>query len=171
LKYALGEIILVMVGILLALQVNNWNIERTDSELETKYQANIVLDLKRDIVRLDYLIEFRKNTLLGDQKLLQQMNGMPVTNLTELTKNIVNSLMEENFSPNNITFSELSNSGNLNLISNDSVKLLLLELEELYKVSNLSIAHETFDYREYILNCSLLELAGELCPKLSNMRF
>jgi hypothetical protein len=58
--------------------------------------------------------------------------------------------MEENFSPNNTTFSELSNSGNLNLISNDSIKLLLLELEELYKTNNLSIAHETFDYREYI---------------------
>jgi len=150
LKYAFGEIFLVMVGILLAVQVNNWNIERADNDRETKYQTNIVLDLKKDIVRLDYLIEFRKGRLIGDQNILQQMNGMPSNSLTELTKNVVNSLMEENFSPNNTTFLELSNSGNLNLISNDSIKLLLLELEELYKVNKLSIDHETFDYREYI---------------------
>jgi len=149
-RYAIGEIILVVIGILIAIQVNNWNIERTDKDRETKYHTNIVLDLKKDIVRLGYLIEFRKDRLLGDQKLVQQMNGLPAKNLTELTKNVVNSLMEENFSPNNTTFSELSNSGNLNLISNDSIKLLLFELEELYKTNNLNIAHETFDYREYI---------------------
>jgi hypothetical protein len=59
-------------------------------------------------------------------------------------------MMERNFSPNNTTFLELSSSGNLNLISNDSIKLLLLELEELYKENTLAIDHETFDYREYI---------------------
>ncbi|TXE19903.1 hypothetical protein ES692_01190 [Psychroserpens burtonensis] len=150
LKYALGEIILVMIGILLALQVNNWNIERTEDVRETKYQANIVLDLKKDLLRLDFLIEFRKNRLRGDQRLIQQINGTATNSLTELTKNVVNTLMEENFSPNNTTFLELSNSGNLNLISNDSIKLLLLELEELYKKNTLNIAHETFDYREYI---------------------
>ena len=150
LKYAVGEIILVMVGILLALQVNNWNIEQIDKKRETKYLTNIVLDLKKDIVRLKYLIEFRKARLLGDQNLIQEINGTTNTNLTEISKNIVHSLMEENFSPNNSTFLELSNSGNLNLISNDSIKVLLLELEELYKTNSLNIAHETFDYREYI---------------------
>ncbi|PQJ77303.1 DUF6090 family protein [Polaribacter glomeratus] len=149
-KYAIGEIILVVIGILIALQVNNWNIERTDKDREAKYLSTIVLDLKKDLVRLDYLINFRKNRVLGDQKLIQQINGEPINNVTNLAKNVVNSLMEENFSANNTTFLELSNSGNLNLISNDAIKLLLLELEELYKTNNLNIAHETFDYREYI---------------------
>src|SRR5680860_447167 len=150
LKYAIGEIILVVIGILIAIQVNNWNIERTDKNRETKYLSNIVLDLKKDISRLDFLIEFRKNKLIGDQKIIEHMNGIPVNNLTELTKYVVNSMMEENFSPNNTTFSELSNSGNLNLISNDSIKFLLLELEEIYKENKLNIEQETFDYREYI---------------------
>jgi len=34
LKYAIGEIILVMIGILLALQVSNWNNQSTDRKLE-----------------------------------------------------------------------------------------------------------------------------------------
>lgn len=150
LKYAVGEIILVMIGILLALQVNNWNLEQTEKKRETKYLTNIVLDLKKDIARLEYLITFRKERLLGDQNLMQQMTGISSGNLTELSKNIVHTLMEENFSPNNSTFLELTNSGNFNLITNDSIKVLLLALEEHYKTNNLSITHETFDYREYI---------------------
>jgi hypothetical protein len=93
---------------------------------------------------------FRKNRLLGDQKLIQEMNGVLNRDLAEVSKNVVNTLMEQNFSPNNTTFLELTNSGNFNLITNDSIKIFLLELEELYKTNTLNIAHETFDYREYI---------------------
>jgi hypothetical protein len=150
LLYAIGEIILVVIGILIALQVNNLNNEKAEKNREQKYLANIVLDLKKDIKSLNYLLEFRRNRIIGDQKIIAHMNGIPVDNLNELSKIVVNSMMERNFTPNNTTFSELSNSGNLNLISNDSIKFLLLELEELYKVNELSIEHETFDYREYI---------------------
>ena len=59
-KYAFGEIVLVMIGILLALQVNNWNIERTDKIREVKYLKNIELDLQKDLKSLTYLIDFRK---------------------------------------------------------------------------------------------------------------
>jgi hypothetical protein len=150
LKYAIGEIVLVVIGIMIALQVNNWNIENTDKDKEAKYLSNIVLDLKKDISRLDYLIEFRKGRLIGDQEIIDHMNGYKINNLNKLTKYVVNSLMEENFTPNNTTFFELSNSGNLNLISNDSIKFLLLELEEVYKLNRLNMEHERFDYREYI---------------------
>jgi hypothetical protein len=150
LTYAIGEVVLVMIGILLALQVNNWNIEQTDKKREAKYLANIVLDLKKDIERLDYLIEFRTIRAIGDQRLIDHINGLPVSNVVEITHNVSNTLMEDNFSPNNTTFLELSNSGNLNLLSNATIKVLLLELEELYKINNLNIEHETFDYREYI---------------------
>jgi hypothetical protein len=126
------------------------NNEKAEKNREQKYLANIVLDLKKDIKSLNYLLEFRRNRIIGDQKIIAHMNGIPVDNLNELSKIVVNSMMERNFTPNNTTFSELSNSGNLNLISNDSIKFLLLELEELYKVNELSIEHETFDYREYI---------------------
>ncbi|AFU69189.1 hypothetical protein P700755_002417 [Psychroflexus torquis ATCC 700755] len=150
LLYAIGEIVLVVIGILIALQVNNWNIEKSYKKREAKYLTNIVLDLKKDIVRLEYLVAFRKNRLLGDQKLIQEMNGVLNRDLAEVSKNVVNTLMEQNFSPNNTTFLELTNSGNFNLITNDSIKIFLLELEELYKTNTLNIAHETFDYREYI---------------------
>lgn len=42
--YALGEIVLVVIGILIALQVNNWNLERIDQKAE----KNALQDLKEE---------------------------------------------------------------------------------------------------------------------------
>ncbi len=150
LKYAIGEIVLVVIGILIALQVNNWNIDRNDRKEEVKYLENIKQDLEKDTTRLAFLINFRKERLRGDRKIIQHINGLPIDDVTELTKSVVNTVMEENFIHNNNTYSELSSSGNLNLISNDSIKSLLLELEMLYKINRLGIEHETYDYREYV---------------------
>jgi len=47
--YAIGEIALVMIGILLALQVNNWNEERKSKSLVTTYIGSLQGDLKKDI--------------------------------------------------------------------------------------------------------------------------
>jgi len=64
LKYAIGEIVLVMIGILLAIQVNNWNDDRKSKiETETKRQSNldeIYHDLKKDYITLDNLINHLK---------------------------------------------------------------------------------------------------------------
>jgi len=50
LKYAIGEIILVMVGILLALQVNNWNQKRLAEKQIYSYLVSLTEDLKTDIM-------------------------------------------------------------------------------------------------------------------------
>ena len=50
LLYAIGEIVLVVIGILLAVRINNWNTERTEEQLQLKYYQNIITDLKKDSV-------------------------------------------------------------------------------------------------------------------------
>ncbi|MEJ2112625.1 MAG: DUF6090 family protein [Flavobacteriaceae bacterium] len=62
LKYALGEIILVVIGILIALQINNWNEERKDRKTEVK----LLLELKEDLIET-------KNDLLTDIEKSQQI--------------------------------------------------------------------------------------------------
>jgi len=53
LKYAIGEIVLVMIGILLALQVSNWNQERKDRISERKLLDNIHRDFIQNKVSFD----------------------------------------------------------------------------------------------------------------------
>ena len=48
LKYAIGEIILVVVGILIALQINNWNEYRKSRKVELNYLKNIQEDILSD---------------------------------------------------------------------------------------------------------------------------
>ena len=54
-KYAIGEILLVMIGILLALQVSNWNQERKDRISERKLLDNIHRDFIQNKVSFDSL--------------------------------------------------------------------------------------------------------------------
>jgi len=51
--YAIGEILLVMVGILLALQVNNWNEQRKRKKEEIIYLQNFLSDLRIDVKRFE----------------------------------------------------------------------------------------------------------------------
>lgn len=62
-KYAIGEIALVMIGILLALQVNNWNNNRIDSKREVGYIKNIERDLKNQLKAIDIQIDFEEEVV------------------------------------------------------------------------------------------------------------
>ncbi len=68
--YAIGEIVMVVIGILIALQVNTWKIEKVNKNSEEKYLSNIVLDLGKDIANLNNLMEFKKKDCLVINKLL-----------------------------------------------------------------------------------------------------
>ena len=69
LKYAIGEIILVVVGILIALQINNWNEDRKTKELTNGIYAIIKSDLKADMTKtkkfLAYYDSVRKPLFLS----------------------------------------------------------------------------------------------------------
>lgn len=51
LKYAIGEIVLVVIGILLALQINNWNEDRKDRKLEIEFLVGLQKTLRLDLDR------------------------------------------------------------------------------------------------------------------------
>jgi hypothetical protein len=53
LAYALGEILLVVIGILIALQINKWNEERIEQRQIRAYALNLVADIKRDMVMIN----------------------------------------------------------------------------------------------------------------------
>ena len=52
-KYAIGEILLVMVGILLALQINNWNENTKNAKRENTFLVNLQQDLRADSLQFE----------------------------------------------------------------------------------------------------------------------
>lgn len=76
--YAVGEILLVMIGILLALQVNNWNNERVNRELEQYYLNRILEDLTADSVLLERMQRAWNRQLMIMDAVLTTMGNSPV---------------------------------------------------------------------------------------------
>jgi hypothetical protein len=62
-KYAIGEILLVVIGILLALQINNWNEGEKTKEKEREALFEIVSDLEYSLIDLDDVINTQDNNL------------------------------------------------------------------------------------------------------------
>ena len=60
LKYALGEIILVVIGILIALQINNWNQSIKDKNSLNEYLIKIKSHTSQDQEQLEELVKGRK---------------------------------------------------------------------------------------------------------------
>ena len=56
LKYAIGEIVLVVIGILIALQINNWNENKKDKAFEFKMLMEIKIALQGDIAHTERMI-------------------------------------------------------------------------------------------------------------------
>jgi len=79
-RYALGEVLLVVVGILIALQINNWNEERQSIIKEKSYVRSIYKDLKTDLRNIENNIEKLSN---------QYAIGFKVLNAFELKETII----------------------------------------------------------------------------------
>ena len=61
LLYAIGEIALVMIGILLALQVNNWNESKKQKNFANKILNAITISIKKNIVYYEFVIDYNED--------------------------------------------------------------------------------------------------------------
>ncbi|PWK17763.1 DUF6090 family protein [Xanthomarina spongicola] len=143
--YAIGEIILVVIGILIALQINNTNEANKARVKELHYLKNIKTDLLLNIDNINSFIETRETKIKSANIVLEYYEGKPLSNLNDFNKNILNVYIWHKFYQINNTFLELTNSGNLATISNDSIKNGLLNIDALYKELKGEEEHYRFD--------------------------
>lgn len=124
-KYAIGEIILVMIGILLALQVNNWNENRKNEIERVVIIKNLKSELTEDLSLLDYTIE-RLDRRKTSADFLHQLLSNEAESIELDSAAIVEALMRcsyiHKFIPSFAVYNEIQNSGKLNLIKSDQIK-------------------------------------------------
>jgi len=150
--YAAGEIVLVVVGILIAIQINNLNEERKRHNLEMDIISNVKSDLQAERVDLQHIIERRESKALSAQTMADYHNEMQVDTLINYYVNFANVLYWEVHYPNDKTFQELLNSGNLSLIRNEEIKRNLLEMQNQYNQIHELREHTKHDYEMFFYN-------------------
>ena len=74
LKYAIGEIVLVVIGILIALQINNWNEQRKNRATEQKLLIALHEDLLVNIDRLNKDILLEQRTITQADKIIKYLD-------------------------------------------------------------------------------------------------
>ncbi|RIA09182.1 hypothetical protein OE09_1011 [Flavobacteriaceae bacterium MAR_2010_72] len=121
LKYAIGEIVLVMIGILLALQVNNWNENRKNKLTESKYYCKLLDDFELDRQNIAVLYKESEYKIETSKSLLLELNTKN-KDKSYLLNNYLQGLRTNAFVPSKVTITDLISSGKLNLLANDSIK-------------------------------------------------
>lgn len=169
LLYAIGEILLVVIGILIALQINNQNDLRKERIKEIHYLENIKTDLEINLLEMDRYLDIRTESIAAANRVIEHFDGKPITDYAAFNADGVQVYEWEKFWQNNNTFQELVNSGNLALISNEVIKKSLLDIELLYKKMKSEEDHYRFDSEKTIYE-PLYELI-DLHPVVSNFEF
>ena len=135
--YAIGEILLVMIGILLALQVNNWNESLKTGRLEQTYLKQLKEEFNYNREELDEVMRINKK--FADRALeISKHTGPDKPQLSE--KEFVSLLvgatnLEVQYRPSNGVLDEIINSGKLGIFSNQSLRTSLSSWNSiLYKI-------------------------------------
>ncbi|WP_223033044.1 DUF6090 family protein [Hanstruepera marina] len=123
-KYAIGEIVLVVIGILIALQINNWNEERKEREQSVFYHEQLIADLKNVITSLNQDIRWAI-------KVKSQLNTTTIAlsndQINDSIRHIVDQALGNYFRFNRLlpditSYEEMKSSGQLHLIYNQSLR-------------------------------------------------
>ncbi|MEM6803175.1 MAG: DUF6090 family protein [Bacteroidota bacterium] len=158
LMYAASEILFVLIGILLALQFNNWNFNRQQRESLRLHLSNLKEELVQEQTRLDHLKtihEFKYEgfqyllSLAGQPKYDPSIDGMSVPVLKDNTiwqqeipssydQAFINTIFlwshrVDMFKSSQIAFQEMNNLGTYSLIKNRDLKLGIINYYDLWE--------------------------------------
>jgi len=140
--YALGEIVLVVIGILIAMQINNWNEAYRDVQLEKTYYCKFLEDVNQDQLLLEKLMaEDSARLRLGNALIhaLQQPHPSRAQVISLLRGNIVK--IRFRFRPSLSAFDDLKSAGKLAILRDLDLKKKLLkyyaEMESYGDISDL----------------------------------
>ena len=122
-RYAIGEIVLVVIGILIALSINNWNEGQNEKKVELSYMQNLIEDLNENI---ETYHDFEKsNTIIYNliDSIIPNLKSVDrrshISNLSYWSRKVTMEWLTVN--PTQRTFEEMKSSGHLRLIKDKAV--------------------------------------------------
>lgn len=120
-KYAVGEIVLVVIGILIALQINEWNNERNRNNAEQIIIGQLQTDLETSEIELDKIKSFYLRKTQAATQVTRAFYKSEIPN-ESILDSIYFPLSSRIYSPILGTARSLINSGNIDIISSTELK-------------------------------------------------
>ena len=141
LLYAFGEIVLVVIGILIALQINNWNEEKKNQIVVSNILQDLLSDLKKDSIDIAHHIKYSEQELNKHNSVMERSRNKEATldTLVNLGKNEFQPHWVAPLNYNSTTFQSIKSSGKLELLP-DPIK------------KEISVLYSKIGYYEYNLN-------------------
>ncbi len=192
LKYAMGEIVLVVIGILIALQINNWNEDRKEAIKENQLLNNLQGEFKDNLQDLDSIAIEVDKVILSLEKVFDMFSPSS-THVSQDSLNawLSKAMYSPNWKPSEFLLNSMNNSGSIAELKNENLKLLLykwsrqqkemnevrlrtertgeeiiLYLKEYGSLRNLDVTSPDFKYEPSALAINNLSLLSD--PKFEN---
>ena len=126
-RYAIGEIVLVVVGILIALSINNWNEDQKKQKLKVLYRNSLVNDLSSDTLLLGRLIKVNYKSLNTLDTQTNRFIGpdTPIDTLIKIARDEFDPDINTRFKYNRNTINTLIASGNIDLFTIEFNEMLM----------------------------------------------
>ena len=146
--YAIGEIVLVVIGILIALQINNWNQDRKDENALKEYLVKIKSHTKEDLRKLDTITKYRSQlAALCKKARISILDKTEDENLI-LFMQCGAAFADYYFKPNTGGYEALKNSDYFGKINNTELDSLMTSYHSIVE----DIAQNEKSYNEYVLS-------------------
>jgi len=128
-KYAIGEILLVVIGILIALQINNWNGLRKLNLLKVNYIERLISDIKKDTTNINYVVSEIEENQIYINKLIKSIGSESdyITLDSIITKFFERGWIIWEYTPSDITYTDLSQTGNMKILINTELTEDIIE--------------------------------------------
>ena len=147
--YAIGEIVLVVIGILIALSINNWNEDRKLIKAEKQLFENLLTSLKKDSAEIVRILPYQVNSVKQHNKFINST-----------AQEIINSSSEEqisemlfdlwyggaSFFPKYGTYHSIISSKGIDIIKSESIKSKLIDLYD-YQYKRYESIDKILDHR------------------------
>lgn len=125
LLYAFGEIVLVVIGILLALQINVWNGERILQKQETMYLSRLIAENEKDLVTISNSLDEVKLSMSTIDNFCNALNDTSVGDsavIQAAQAYLQHGSVVPQFNSSSSTFEDLSSTGNMRVIQDENLR-------------------------------------------------
>jgi len=133
-KYAIGEIVLVVIGILIALQINNWNENQKLEKTTEDYYTQLLDDLNNDIISTQSIIKEFSNQQKEYNNYISSYDKKGLTPIKAYEQVSKLALIYSPITFNTNTIESLQNSGDIGLIPSH-IRNKLMNLRRLQNIT------------------------------------